>query len=274
MQHEEAIQFFSEVIERELGIVYAEHNKFQLQNRLEEISKLMGIATIDELHRMAQKQISGTFRQLLLDVATNNETSFFRDVKIYHATEKAVLSQYLEKNRNSQPLRIWSAACSTGQEPLSLAILIKEFEKKNGLSLQASILATDISDRVLKKAKLGSYSQLEVQRGLSTPTLIKYFDKDGDDRWKANSELLKMIRYDMLNLKTQFSHSTMFDLIFCRNVLIYQTVESKREILARVTQNLKPGGFLALGSGESLLGLSNDFEQKSLEGAILYQKKS
>ena len=266
------LAFFAKYIETELGIVYAEHNYFQLQNRLEEIAKLQGAAGIDKLYEQAQKGITGAFKQLLLDIATNNETSFFRDPKIFKAIETVVLKAFLENKFKADKLNIWSAASSTGQEALSTAMAIKEYNLKNNTSIRFSIIGTDISERVLARAKSASYSQLEIQRGLPAPYLIKYFKKDEQDKWTANNDLTKDIQFKKLNLKDSFNFTDRFQLILCRNVLIYQTVEGKKEILNRMTSLLAPGGFLVLGSGESLLGLSSDYEQVAVEGAIIYRK--
>jgi chemotaxis protein methyltransferase CheR len=273
MEKEAILSFFAKFIESELGIIYAEHNYFQLQNRLEEIAKLLNFDGIEDLYAQAQQKISGEFRQLLLDVATNNETSFFRDPKLFTAIESLLLSQFKGQNKRPQRLSIWSAASSSGQEALSTAMLLAEFNEKSGENIQFSISGTDISERVLNRAKTGQYSQLEVQRGLSAPLLNKYFKKNDQERWQVNPDLLKQISYSLLNLKDPFNFPNRFDLILCRNVLIYQSVPAKIEILRKLSDSLIPAGHLVLGSGESLLGLSDDYEQIAAEGAVLYRKK-
>lgn len=273
MQLNEILIDFAKYIETELGIVYAEHNYFQLQNRLEEIAKLIGADSFKQLHQQLETGISGQFKQLLLDVATNNETSFFRDPKIFLAIEAAVLKNVMEIVEPGEKLRIWSAASSTGQEAISASILIKEFNKINNSNIQFSVLGTDISGRVLAKAKEATYSQLEVQRGLPAPYLTEYFKKDEQDRWMAKDEILKHIEFKKQNLKDPFPFKDRFHLILCRNVLIYQSVEGKIEILGRITSMLAPKGVLVLGSGESLIGLSSEYEQQNINGAIVYRKK-
>ncbi len=272
MQLDLILSFFAKFIETELGIVYAEHNYFQLQNRLEEIAKLQGKASLVELYDTAQQGISGHFRQLLLDVATNNETSFFRDPKVFKAIEGVLLPHFLV-TRPSGKIRIWSAANSTGQEALSTAMLILEQGIKQSRTYNFEILGTDISERALSKARAGFYTQLEVQRGLPAPLMIKYFKKDELDRWGASQDLLRHITYKTLNLKQFFTFPDKFDLILCRNVLIYQSVPGKIEILKKISENLAPNGYLIMGSGESMLGLSNDFDQTVVDGAVLYRKK-
>lgn len=273
MPHDKILTFFAHFIEKELGIIYAEHNYFQLKNRLEEIAKLKGIETLERLYEEAQKGIQGTFKQLLLDIATNNETSFFRDPKVFKAIEALILAECQKRSPFGARLNIWSAAASTGQESVSTAILIKEFASKMGVNINFGITATDISERVLARARMGRYSQLEVQRGLPAPLLIKYFKKDENDTWQVVPEIKNCIQFRTQNLKESLSFPEPFDLILCRNVLIYQNVESKKEILNRITKTLAPGAFLIMGSGESLLGLSNDYESVSSEGAVIYRKK-
>lgn len=273
MLHEKILKFFAKYIEDELGIVYAEHNFFQLQNRLEEIAKLLDADGIESLYRQAQGGISGSFKQLLLDVATNNETSFFRDPKVFKMVETMVLAKASEILAPGEKLRIWSAASSTGQEALSLAMMIKEFNFKHKTQIDFQIIASDISERVLAKAKAGLYSQLEVQRGLPAPYLIKYFKKEADDKWAASPDLLKHMSFQIVNLKSAFGFREKFHLVFCRNVLIYQSVDSKIEIVERITGAMVPGGFLVLGAGESLLAVSSAFDQQLVDGAILYRKK-
>ena len=212
-------------------------------------------------------------KELLLDLATNNETSFFRDQKIFKAIGKVVLNAVSGNALNTRRLDIWSAASSTGQEAISLSILINEYNLSAKDKVDYSILATDISERVLSRAKDATYTQLEVQRGLSEALLAKYFQRI-EDRFQAKSEIRRHIEFKKLNLKEAFPFSQKFHLVLCRNVLIYQNVERKKDILNRIAATLVPRGFLVLGSGESLLGVSSDFESENVDGAIIYRKKT
>lgn len=273
MQHERVLPFFAKYIESELGIVYAEHNYFQLQNRLEEISKLLAVENLEKLFKLAETGITGQFKQLLLDLATNNETSFFRDMKVFKAIENLVLPEFQKNNPGGTEMKIWSGASSTGQEALSLSMMITEWNLKAAKPIRYSILGTDISERILLRAKSAEYSQLEVQRGLPTPYLLKYFQKNDQDRWTAQKSITAAIEFRKQNLLAPFEFSGKFHLILLRNVLIYQPLANKVEILKRVTEKLAPGGVLILGSGESLLGLSSDYTQAAFEGAVIYLKK-
>ncbi len=273
MQPDPILPFFAKYIYDQLGIVYAEHNYFQLRNRLEEIAKLLGASGVEELHSRAQRSIDGQFKQLLLDIATNNETSFFRDPKVFQAIRSTLLDSRISA-KVSTPLRIWSAASSSGQEALSVSIMIKEWSEQNKVPIDFKITATDISSRILEKARKAEYSQLEIQRGLSAPLMVKYFTKTDRDTWVAKKDITQHIQYATQNLKEKYSFPQSFDLVLCRNVLIYQNVQGKSEILKRISDVLVPGGFLVLGTAEGLLGLSQDFVSIPKDGTVIYQTKS
>lgn len=272
MKYNEILLFFAKRIESELGIVYADHNYFQLENRLLEIANLLDIESLEKLYEHAQKGIDGQFHQMLMDLATNNETSFFRDAKIFRCIEQAVLATFRTNHPHSTKLRIWSAAASSGQEALSVAMTVFEWNQKQSDRLDFEVLGTDISERILKKAQSARYSQLEIQRGLPAPLMLKYFAKDADNFWTPVSDLRGKIEFRRLNLKENFVFAEKFHLILCRNVLIYQTVQGKKEIIKRLFDSLAPGGFLVLGAGESLIGLSDAFAQTQIDGSIIYQK--
>jgi chemotaxis protein methyltransferase CheR len=275
----EKIKFFADYIHSHLGIVYSETNYFQLENRLNEISKSLGFENAEQLWFKAQIGVTGEMKQLLLDAATNNETSFFRDPAIFKAIEKTILPQIASRLNGRKSISIWCAASSTGQEPYSLAMLISELSKKITLP-QVEILATDISDRVLEKSKAGLYTQIEVQRGLPANILIKYFtkvDHSGkeltQEMWAIDPKIRSMVAFKKINLIDPWTKFGPFDLILCRNVLIYQNVENKKKVISKISDSLFPEGFFILGAAESLLGLSDQFEQVTSEGAVLYKKK-
>ncbi|RZA03214.1 MAG: protein-glutamate O-methyltransferase CheR [Proteobacteria bacterium] len=267
------LAFFSKYIEKELGIVYSEFNHFQLQNRLEEITKILGLNGPQELFELAQKPLPPTVKQLILDIATNNETSFFRDPRLFKGVESLLLPMLADKGKAGAPCRIWSAACSTGQEPYSLAMLLDQYEEKHKQKIHAQITATDISARVLERARAGRYTQLEAQRGLPMPLLLKYMQKDAESFWTIAPALKSRITFEARNLLQPFDAMGKFDIIFCRNVLIYQSVPSKIQIIKRLSEALRPDGYLVLGAGESLIGLSEAFENRKTEEAIVYQLK-
>lgn len=269
----EQIHFFAKYIEENTGIVYRDTNIYQLETRLENVAKSLGFANSEELWQKSQQGIQGLFKQVLLDTATNNETSFFRDTKVFKAIESFCISEIQKLRPSALTYQLWSAACSTGQEPYTLSMIFAERANK-GQTFNFNIWATDFSERVLNYAKAGVYSQLEVQRGLPTNLLLKYFSKNADDTWSIQPDLQKNIRFDRLNLFDPWPVSSgLFDIILCRNVLIYQSPENKKKVIEKMSAKLHPKGFLILGGAESMIGLSEDFNQLSIEGAVFYQKK-
>lgn len=264
----EILIYFSKLIEKELGIVYAEHNYFQLENRLENIVNNLKLESVQVLYEKAKNDFSGQFKQQILDAATNNETSFFRDQKVFEALEKILIDNVSKKN-----YRIWSAASSSGQEAYSIAMIFEKLNLTLNLNLNYQIIGTDISEFILNRAKKGQYSSLEVARGLSEEHLQRFFKKDEDSKWIVLNKLSKNIEFKKQNLKDDFSSLGTFDLIFCRNVLIYQSIESKINIITRMTNLLENEGIFILGSGESLYGLSSQYEQETVKEAIFYRKK-
>lgn len=272
----EILSFFAKYVERELGIIYAEHNFFQLQTRLEEIASMQKLAGVEGLYEVVKAGcVAPSLRQVILDIATNNETSFFRDPRVFSAIESVVVPDIVKKIPAGEKMRIWSAASSYGQEAFSTAILIREMMRNSAASLpDYEISATDISARVLDRAKTGRYSQLEVGRGLTPDLLSRYFRQEDENFWTVSSELQSRVSFRQQNLKEPFATAQKFHLILCRNVLIYQRVESKIEILNRLNACLHPEGYLILGAGENLIGLSDAFELVPADGCVLYRPQA
>ncbi|MBY0515784.1 MAG: protein-glutamate O-methyltransferase CheR [Bacteriovoracaceae bacterium] len=269
MISEPIIQFFAQFIEKELGIIYSEANYFQLKTRLEEVAKALSLPSVDALWSEARHGMDSLRKQVLLDVATNNETSFFRDRLMFDCLEQNILPSLYEEKK--LPLKIWSAASSYGQEPYSLSMILSELAEK-GKSVPAQILATDISQRALTRAKSGKYSHLEVQRGLSAPVLVKYFRQDEEGWWKISDKERARIEFKTQNLLHPFNFLDKFDLVLCRNVLIYQNLQSKTNILERISQQIRPGGILVMGTGETLLGLCEGYESVKMGSVVVYKR--
>lgn len=268
------LRFFADFIEAKLGIVYAEANHFQLERRLQEIATLLGARGPDELYERAKGGIDGAFQDLLLDVATNNETSFFRDASMFRALEDVVVPSLLKDHPPRSSLRIWSAAASTGQEAYSVAMTLERMRAAGTLPVPYSLLATDFSERVLKQAAEGVYSQLEVQRGLPARNLVQCFVKQGDARWAIKPEYKAHVSFRKLNLLGDWPGIPTFDLVLCRNVLIYQSPANKSKVVRRIHDRLAPGGILILGATESLIGAPERalFREEHAGGAFFYRK--
>lgn len=271
----EHLDFFSSFIESHLGIVYSTDNSYQLEKRLHEVVSQLKLASIDELYQKAKVGLLTDIKALLLDLATNNETSFFRDPSIFKAIENHIISQPRWSGSAPEPLRIWCTATSTGQEVYSLAMILMDWMQKDSRR-KFSFFATDYSTRVLDQARRGVYSQLEVRRGLSDAQISKHFHKIDSDgispMWAINDDLKRGITFQQLNLIENWGAIGPFDIVLCRNVLIYQNVENKKKIIEEIHKKISPSGYLILGAAESLMGLSNDFNQIELERAVLYQK--
>jgi chemotaxis protein methyltransferase CheR len=271
MENLAVLKFFADFIEKELGIVYVEANYFQLEHRLKDIATQLGLE-LTSLYQTAQSGISGQMRSLILDLATNNETSFFRDNAIFKALSEYIIPDLIKENDKSS-ISLWSAASSSGQEVYSIAMEVSEARAKNVMIPPLRILASDVSDTILKRAEKAAYSQLEVQRGLPAKLMIQYFDKNEEDQWIVKNSLRKGIDFRKINLLQAWGAIGPFDIIFCRNVLIYQSVENKSKIIKEIYHHLNPGGYLILGAAESLFGLSQDFDQLVHGSAVFYRKK-
>jgi len=273
--HSEMLTYFSTLIEKETGIQYNAVNAHLLENRLRDLAKIMGFPDVETFWKdVKSRSLRPNEREMVLDLATNNETSFFRDPEVFDFFKNEFVTKATSA---SMPIKIWCAASSTGQEIYSLAIIMDQL-KEAGISRNYDILATDLSERVLEYAKRGVYSQLEVQRGLSAHLLIRYFTQETEQnaaqpKFRVKHELSSHVRWHQQNLLEPWAYKGPFQIIFCRNVLIYQDVENKRKVIARLASVLAPGGYLVLGGAESLLGLSNDFDMQIHGKACVYKLK-
>ncbi len=273
---DQVFKYFSSLIENEIGIQYNETNKFLLYTRLQNLIKFLNIPNIDFLWNDIQKNgLNSAAKSLILDMATNNETSFFRDPHVFDFFKNYFIQKAMEKK---DKIRIWCAATSTGQEPYTLAMIMSEL-KEQGINKHYEIFATDISERVLKQAESGIYSQLEIQRGLPANLMLKYFDQVSLELsslpfYRVKPQLSSMITFKRLNL-LQFIHDFgVFDIIFCRNVLIYQSVENKKQVINKFAKMITPGGYLVLGGSESLIQLTTDFDMEIHGNASVHKLKS
>lgn len=250
-------ELISQLLKKRSGLVLSEDKAYLLESRLNPVARKWGLSGFDELAQQVRK---GNDEKLLVDITeamTTNESFFFRDQKPFDQFRDVVLPYLLEHRAAKKSIRIWCAAASSGQEPYTLAMLLKEAQAKLS-GWKVEIIGTDISQEILDKAKEGIYSQFEVQRGLPINLLVKYFTQV-EDRWKLNDEIRNMVAFRKFNLLDSMSGMGQFDVIFCRNVLIYFDQPTKTQVLDQMSGLLANDGFLYLGGAETVLGISDRF---------------
>jgi chemotaxis protein methyltransferase CheR len=239
------------------AIVLEPGKEYLVEARLGPIARSEG-CTINQLIGRLRNGQERTLHDQVVDALTTNETAFFRDVKPFETLRTTVLPEVIARKAASRELNIWCAASSSGQEPYTIAMTLREhFPQVSGW--QVRILCTDISSEMVARTKLGRYSQLEVGRGLPSAMLVKYFRRAGLE-WEAAPELRRWLDVRQLNLARPWSFMGKQDVVFCRNVLIYFDIETKRSILRRIRENIMPDGYLFLGAAETTRGLDDQFE--------------
>ena len=259
--------FLQQHVYSQSGIVLEENKHYLFESRLAPIVRRLGLDSINDLCALIRATSEPAVGRQVVEAMTTNETYFFRDPAHYEAIRTVLLPRLKEERRETKTLRFWSAAASTGQEAYSLAMLLLEMGLGNW---NISIVGTDLSTAVLERARAGKYLQIEVNRGLPAPLLVKYFKREGLE-WQLKDEVRRMVRFEQDDLRRGSSVMGPFDLVFCRNVLIYFDVDTKRKILARIRQCLAPGGHLLLGGSETTLNLDERFVRRPVGAAMLYQ---
>jgi chemotaxis protein methyltransferase CheR len=250
--------FLRKLLKERSGLDLSADKQYLVESRLVPLARKVGLAGISDL---VQKMKSGSAEAVTADVVeamTTNETFFFRDKTPFDHLKDTMLPALLQARGARRALRIWCAASSTGQEPYSIAMCLKEL----GPALagwKVDIVATDLSQGVLEKSKAGIFSQFEVQRGLPIQLLVKYFTQVGD-MWQLNADVRAMVQHRQLNLLQDFVHLGTFDIIFCRNVLIYFDQDTKIAIFERLARVIEGDGFMVLGAAESVVGISDVFK--------------
>ena len=249
--------YLRKLLRERSGLDLSADKQYLVESRLLPLARRTGLSGIGEL---VQTMMGGS-EALITDVVeamTTNETFFFRDKVPFDHLRETVLPAMLQARSNRKSLRIWSAASSTGQEPYSIAMCLKE-RAALFAGWRIEIVATDLSQEVLEKSKAGIYSQFEVQRGLPIQLLVKYFTQAGE-LWQLSADIRGMVQHRQLNLLQDFSNLGKFDVIFCRNVLIYFDQEMKAAIFERIAKAVEPDGILMLGAAESVVGISDAFK--------------
>ena len=239
------------------GLDLSADKQYLIESRLLPLSRNAGLSGIGEL---VQKMKGGSVAHIaqVVEAMTTNETFFFRDKVPFDHFRDAIMPEVLKARAGRKSIRIWCAAGSTGQEPYSLAMCLKEMSAALA-GWRVEIVATDLSREVLEKSKAGVYSQFEVQRGLPIQLLVKYFRQIGE-LWQINADIRAMVQHRQLNLLHDFSPLGVFDIIFCRNVLIYFEQDTKVSIFGRLARSMEADGFLVLGAAETVVGLTDVFK--------------
>lgn len=265
---------FRQFLEDACGISLGDNKQYLVTNRIRRILEENNIASFGELVKALKQGFNRKLKDQVIDSMTTNETFWFRDNYPYDHLKNTLLPQLMApSNRMFGPVRIWSAACSSGQEPYSISMMVEEFKRQamGNLPRPVQIVATDLSSTVLDQAKRGEYDKLSVLRGLSADRLERYFDNPNPTLWRVKGFVKERIDFRSLNLMDSYAALGKFDIVFCRNVLIYFNAELKRQILQKIHAALKPQGLLFLGSSEGLAGAADLFEMVRCEPGILYK---
>ena len=257
--------FVAAFLKQRSGLIITQDKMYLLETRLAAILRDNNLDSLAALVDVLRQPGAASVKDQVVDAMTTNETSFFRDNHPFDALRKSVIPGLIERRAATRCLRIWSAACSTGQEPYSLAMMLKDsFPILGGWKVE--IVATDLSPSVLDRACEGIYSTFEVQRGMPIQMLVRHFDQQ-EPNWRIKPELRQMVSFRPLNLLEDFSVLGQFDVVLCRNVLIYFDQPTKTRILAAIAKRIAADGVLLLGGAESVFGLSDAFVgQTGLKG--------
>lgn len=250
--------FLRKSLKERSGLVLSADKQYLVESRLLPVARKAGVGNLGELVAVLKAGQHPSLMTEVVEAMTTNESFFFRDKTPFEHFRLTIMPALLAARKNLKTIRIWCAAASTGQEPYSLAMCLKEFERDIA-GWRIELLATDLSTEVLEKARAGLYSQFEVQRGLPIQLLIKHFTQAGE-LWQIAPELRAMVRYRQLNLLADFSSVGVFDLIVCRNVLIYFDQDTKIDVLNRLARVTANDGYLVLGAAETVVGLTDRFK--------------
>ena len=266
----EAYKGFQHFLEDSCGIVLGDNRHYLVSSRLHRVMQENKLSSLDELLSQLRRSPNSGLRELVIDAMTTNETFWFRDGYPFDVLKSRIYPELARLGRG--PLRVWSAACSSGQEAYSISITTQEWRTTNPGALPADvqIIGTDISPSVLRQAKDGRYDEAAIRRGVSAERQQRYFRK-ADDEWEVRPEIKARAAFREANLLGNYSLLGRFDVIFCRNVLIYFSNDLKRDIIGRMAKILNPGGYLFLGSSESISAHSDAFEMVRCNPGVVYR---
>jgi len=263
---------FREFLEKQCGIVLGDNKQYLVRSRLASLLYKHKYESVDELIDVVVKGFDRTLLQNVIDAMTTNETLWFRDNYPFDLLVKELLPTLSAKN---QKIRIWSAACSSGQEPYSIAMSVLEYQRQKPSALRAGveIVATDLSSEMLQKCELGIYDELSLARGLSPQRRQAFFQQNDSGLMQVKPDVRRMVSFRSLNLLSSYAALGRFDIVFCRNVLIYFSAEVKQRILQQIAGQLQPQGVLFLGASESISAASDTYSMVKCHPGLYYQKK-
>ncbi|GAC15173.1 CheR family methyltransferase [Aliiglaciecola lipolytica] len=264
---------FAQFLERQCGIVLNENKSYLVNSRLKPLVRQEKFSGLSELLKSAYSGNQNSMREKVVDAMTTNETLWFRDKYPFEILTDRLFTDLSKVNRK---VRIWSAACSSGQEPFSIAMCIQEYKKHHPRAFPygIEIIATDISADMLKRAKLGRFDGISISRGLSEERKSRFFKQTEDNHMQLNRDILSMVDFRPQNLLTSYSALGKFDVVFCRNVLIYFSLSNKRKILQQIAACLQNEGSLFLGASESIAELNDLYTLVRNNPGLFYTKKS
>jgi chemotaxis protein methyltransferase CheR len=253
------------------ALVLEPGKEYLVESRLDPLARQEGFPSLLHMVNSLRSGPSGDLHRKVVEAMTTNETSFFREIRVFEMFRKTILPNLMVLRASQRSLKFWCAASSTGQEPFSIAMVLREhFPSLNTWNIK--FIASDISTKMLARARLGCYTQLEINRGLPAHLLVKYFEKHGA-AWEISQEIRRMVEFREVNLVDSWPALPRMDVVFMRNVLIYLDVETKKKILGRVGRLLDPAGYLFLGSSETTINLDGSFEPLSSDGATCFRLK-
>ena len=263
---------FREFLEKQCGIVLGENKQYLVRSRLASLLYKHKYESADDLIDVVVRGFDRALLQSVIDAMTTNETLWFRDNYPFDLLVNDLLPSLSSKN---QRIRIWSAACSSGQEPYSIAMSVLEYQRQRPGALRAGveIVATDLSSEMLQKCELGLYDELSLARGLSPQRRQTFFQQGDNGMMQVKPEVRRMVTFKSLNLLTSYASLGRFDIVFCRNVLIYFSADVKQRILQQIAGQLQPEGILFLGASESISAASSTYSMVKCHPGLYYQKK-
>jgi chemotaxis protein methyltransferase CheR len=250
-------EYLRRLLQARSGLVLPADKQYLVESRLLPLARRAGLCSVGGLVQQLRSGNSDQVTTEVVEAMTTNESFFFRDKIPFEQLRTTTIPKLMTARAGRRRIRIWCAAAATGQEPYSVAMSLREMGARVD-GWRVDIVASDLSNEVLRRAKAGLYSHFEVQRGLPIALLLKYFEQKGE-QWQIAPELRAMVHFRQLNLLGNFSHLGMFDIVFCRNVLIYFDRDTKARVLARLARAIAPVGYLALGAAETVIGLSDAF---------------